>query len=144
MDAQERARRSAVAMFANDRASPWMGMGPPEVTPGTARMSLTVELHHCNGHYICHGAVIFGLADSAFAFACNSYNRPAVAQHNTITYLAPARVGDVLTAVATEVSRTGRGGLYDVTVSNQDGVQIAAFRGASRTIKGQHFEENAP
>ncbi|MEM7441351.1 MAG: hydroxyphenylacetyl-CoA thioesterase PaaI [Pseudomonadota bacterium] len=141
MDPQERAERSAVAMFANDKASPWMGMAPPEVTPGTARMSLTVEPHHCNGHYICHGAVIFGLADSAFAFACNSYNQLAVAQHNTITYLAPAKAGDLLTAVAVEVSRVGRGGLYDVAVSNQDGVQIAAFRGASRTVKGTHFEE---
>lgn len=141
MDAQERAERSAAAMFANDQASPWMGMTAPKVGPGSATMSLTVEPHHCNGHYICHGAVIFGLADSAFAFACNSYNQLAVAQHNTITYLSPARAGDVLTAVASELHRQGRGAIYDVTVTSQDGTQIAAFRGASRTVKGQHFEE---
>lgn len=128
-------------MFAGDRASPWFGMGAPRVTPGGAVMSLVVRDHHCNGHGICHGGVIFGLADSAFAFACNSYNQAAVAQHNAISYLAPARAGDTLTATATEVARSGRSGLYDVSVTNQDGVQIAAFRGASRTVKGQNFEE---
>lgn len=141
MDAQERAARSAAAMWAQDNASPWFGMSEPKVSPGEAVMTLTVARHHCNGHHICHGGVIFALADSAFAFACNSYNQATVAQHNTITYLAPAREGDVLTAHAREIARSGRSGLYDVAVTRQDGTLVAAFRGASRTVKGQNFEE---
>lgn len=141
MDPQERADRSAAAMWAEDRASPWFGMSAPTVSPGGATMSLTVQPHHCNGHHICHGGVIFALADSTFAFACNSYNQAAVAQHNTISYLAPGRLGDTLTATATEVARSGRSGLYDVVVTNQAGERIAAFRGASRTVKGQNFDE---
>lgn len=141
MTPQERAERSAEAMFAADRASPWFGMSKPQVAPGRARMTLKVEAHHCNGHDICHGGVIFALADSTFAFACNSYNAATVAQHNSISFLAPARAGDTLAAEAAEVSRSGRSGLYDVTVRNQDGLLVAAFRGASRTIRGQNFEE---
>jgi len=98
MTPKERAERSAQAMWANDRASPWIGMSAPEVDEGRAVMQLTVAAHHCNGHDICHGGVIFALADSAFAFACNSRNQATVAQHNTISYIAPGRLGDVLTA----------------------------------------------
>ncbi len=141
LDAQEIARRSAEAMWANDDASKWLGMSLDEVGPGTATTSFTVERHHTNGHDICHGGYIFTLADSAFAFACNSYNRLVVAQHNTITFIAPARLGDRLTARAHEIERYGRSGLYDVEVRDQEGRAIAAFRGASREIKGQHFEE---
>jgi acyl-CoA thioesterase len=102
-----------------------------------------VEKHHTNGHDICHGGFIFALADSAFAFACNSYNQVAVAQHNTISFIAPSFQGDRLTAVAREVTRNGRSGLYDVRVTNQDGRLIAELRGASRVIKGTHFENGA-
>lgn len=138
---QEIAEKSAEAMWARDAGSKWLGAILDTVGPGTARMSMTVEKHHTNGHDICHGGYIFTLADSAFAFACNSYNQIVVAQHNVITYIAPGRRGDVLTAEAREVSRSGRSGLYDVRVTNQDGELIAEFRGASRAVKGSHFEE---
>ncbi len=137
----EIAQRSAAAMWANDDASKWLGASLNEVAPGIAVMSMTVGKHHTNGHDICHGGFIFTLADSAFAFACNSYNQVVVAQSNTITFIAPGRLGDRLTATAREVARFGRSGVYDVTVKNQDGKLIAEFRGNSRVIKGQHFEE---
>lgn len=138
---QEIAEKSAEAMWAKDAASKWLGAAIEAVGPGTATLAMTVEKHHTNGHDICHGGFIFTLADSAFAFACNSYNQIVVAQHNTITYVAPGKRGDRLTAIAREVSRHGRSGLYDVTVTNQDGALIAEFRGASRAIAGKHFED---
>ena len=103
-------------------------------------MTFKVEAHHTNGHEICHGGYIFTLADTAFAFACNSYNQVCVAQQNSITYIKPGHNGDLLTATATEISRAGRSGVYDVLVSNQQGDTIALFRGLSRTLKGQLFE----
>ena len=141
MTPQDRARRSAEAMWATDRASAWFGMALDHVGPGLAEMSLTVGAHQCNGHGICHGAVLFALADSAFAFACNSYNQRAVAHQNAITFVAPGHQGDRLTARAVEVVLAGRSGVYDVTVTNQDGATLAVMRGNSRTIKGSHFEE---
>ncbi|SEG10939.1 acyl-CoA thioesterase [Jhaorihella thermophila] len=141
MTPQERARRSAQAMWAEDNASKWAGMEITHIDEGTATLELTVEPHHCNGHGICHGGVTFMLADSAFAFACNSRNQSTVAQHNVISFIAPGRQGDRLRAVAREVSLTGRSGIYDVTVTNQDGTVIAEFRGMSRAIKGQLFKE---
>lgn len=141
LTAEEIARRSAAAMWARDDASKWLGASLDAVGPGAATMSMTVECHHTNGHDICHGGFIFTLADSAFAFACNSYNQIAVAQHNVITFVAPGALGDRLVAEAREVTRAGRSGLYDVRVTNQAGTLIAEFRGASRTIKGRHFEE---
>lgn len=141
MTAEEIARRSAEAMWARDDASKWLGARLDTVGPGTASLSMKVEKHHTNGHDICHGGFIFTLADSAFAFACNSYNQIAVAQHNTISFIAPGFRGDRLTAQAREISRSGRSGLYDVRVTNQDGRLIAEFRGASRVIKGVHFED---
>ena len=143
MTAEEIARRSAEAMWARDDASKWLGARLDAVGPGTASVSMKVEKHHTNGHDICHGGFIFTLADSAFAFACNSYNQIAVAQHNTISFIAPGFRGDRLTAEAREISRSGRSGLYDVRVTNQDGRLIAEFRGASRVIKGVHFEDAA-
>lgn len=143
LTADEVARRSAEAMWARDDASKWLGGTLDAVGPGTATMSMTVEKHHTNGHDICHGGFIFTLADSAFAFACNSYNQIVVAQHNVITFVAPGRLGDRLTAVAREVTRFGRSGLYDVRVTDQTGRLIAEFRGASRVVKGQHFDETA-
>ena len=111
---------------------------------GFARLTLTVRPDHLNGHQICHGGVIFALADSAFAFACNSHNRLAVAQHNQISYLSPGRLGEVLTAEAREISRAGKSGITDVVVTGGDGRQVALFRGASRTLPGQHFDEEEP
>jgi len=140
---EERARRSTEAMWASDDASKWLGMDIAEVGPGRAVLTMTVEKHHTNGHDICHGGVIFSLADSAFAFACNSYNKHAVAQHNTITFIAPGQLGDRLTATAREISLRGRNGIYDVTVTNSEGATIAEFRGCSRIINGQHFAEEA-
>ncbi len=130
-------------MWATDKASKWLGMSLDDVGPGTARMSFTVEEHHCNGHLICHGGYIFTLADSCFAFACNSYNQVTLAQQNSITFCAPGHKGDRLTAEAAEVQKAGRSGVYDVTVRNQDGTIIAVMRGNSRTIKGSNFEEES-
>ena len=140
---EEVARRSAEAMWAHDDASKWLGASLDAIGPGTATMSMTVEKHHTNGHDICHGGFIFTLADSAFAFACNSYNEIVVAQHNTISFVAPGRLGHRLTAKAREVARFGRSGLYDVTVTDHEGQLIAEFRGASRVINGRHFDEGA-
>lgn len=141
MTAQERAEKSANAMWESDRASQFLGMEIVEIGEGTATLTMTVRPEFCNGHGMCHGGLTFTLADSAFAFACNSRNQATVAQHNQISYLAPGREGDVLTAHAREVNLSGRSGLYDVTVTNQDAVVIAEFRGASRAIRGQLFEE---
>ncbi len=141
MTPQERAERSATAMMANDRASPWLGITLDAIGPGTATMSFVVQDHHLNGHDVCHGGYIFTLADSAFAFACNSYNQATLAQQNSITYVSPGKGAERLTAAAIEVSKTGRSGVYDVTVTGEDGRVVALFRGLSRTIKGQNFEE---
>ncbi|SMX51093.1 hydroxyphenylacetyl-CoA thioesterase PaaI [Actibacterium lipolyticum] len=141
ISAKERAERSAEAMWRDDGASQWVGLELLGVDEGFARIALVVQAHHANGHGMCHGGVIFTLADSAFAFACNSYNQVTVAQHNSITYIAPGRVGDRLIATATEVSRTGRSGIYDVSVHDPEEKLIASFRGLSRTIGGALFEE---
>ena len=128
-------------MWSTDRASQALGMEIVAVGPGTATLTMPVTEDMANGWEICHGGYIFTLADSAFAFACNSYNQLAVAQHNTISFLRPGKLGERLTAVAREVTRAGRSGLYDVTVSDAAGKVIAEFRGASRVIDGRHFEE---
>ncbi len=141
MTPKERAEKSAAAMWAQDAASQWVGMDLTAVDEGQAVLELTVESHHCNGHGICHGGVTFMLADSAFAFACNSRNNATVAQHNVISYVAPGRLGDRLVARATEQSLTGRSGIYDVTVTNQNGEKLAEFRGFSRAIGGTLFDE---
>ena len=141
MTPQDRATRAAQAMWEDDRASAWIGLSLDGVAPGSATLTLEIQPHHCNGHGIGHGGITFTLADSAFAFACNSHNTRTVAQSNQIAYLAPVREGDRLTAHAREVSLSGRSGLYDVTVTNQDGVVVAEFRGQSRAIGGQLFEE---
>ncbi len=141
MQADERARRAAQAMWADDAASEWLGMELVAVSEGRAVLQLTVQAHHCNGHGTCHGGVLFSLADSAFAFACNSRNQATVAQHATISFTAPGRQGDVLQAEAREVSLTGRSGLYDVTVRRADGTVLAEFRGMSRAVPGHLFEE---
>ena len=141
MTPQERAQRSAEAMWATDTASQQMGMRIDAVAPGRAVLSMVVEERHLNGHRICHGGFIFTLADSAFAFACNSYNQVTVAQQNQVTFLAPGKLGERLTATCEETSKAGRSGIYDVTVTGEDGRTVALMRGLSRTIKGQNFEE---
>ena len=133
------ATKSAAAMWDGDAASKWLGAEMLFVDEGTATFTLTVEKHHANGHGICHGGFLFTLADTTFAFACNSRNQNTLAQHCAITYIAPAQIGDVLTAVAHEVSVSGRSGIYDVQITTQTGEVIAEFRGHSRTIKGQLF-----
>lgn len=142
MTPQQRADRVAAAMMASDKASPWVGIDPVSVGEGCATMALEVKEHHCNGHGICHGGITYLLADTTFAFACNSRNQSTVAYNNQISYLAPGQLGDRLTATATEVSLVGRSGIYDVKVTNQDAVVIAEFRGMSRAIRGQLFDEN--
>lgn len=143
MTPQELAEASTQALWDGDSTSQRLGMILSDVAPGQATLTMTVTEAMSNGHGTCHGGYIFTLADSAFAFACNAYNQRVVGQHASITYLFPARLGDRLTATATETSRQGRSGLYDVRVTNQDGIHIAEFRGHSRTVKGTHLPVNA-
>jgi acyl-CoA thioesterase len=143
MTPQDIAQGSARAMWNDDSTSQRLGMSLDHIAPGAATLTMTVTDQMTNGHGTCHGGYIFTLADSAFAFACNSYNQRAVAQQAAITYIAPAHLGDRLTAQAREVSRKGRGGIYDIRVTNQTGDHIAEFRGHSRTIKGTHLPEVA-
>ncbi|MEL6465862.1 MAG: hydroxyphenylacetyl-CoA thioesterase PaaI [Pseudomonadota bacterium] len=143
MTPQERAQRCANTMWATDQASQALGMRIVQVGPGTATLTMKVRPDMLNGHGMCHGGMIFSLADSAFAFACNTYNLITVAQQNQITYLAPGQADETLTATAAETARQGRSGTYDVAVTGADGRQIALFRGLSRTISGTHFNEDA-
>jgi acyl-CoA thioesterase len=138
MTPQELAEAAAAAMWAQDNASQGLGMTLEAIGPGTATLGMTVTADMVNGLDLCHGGFIFTLADSTFAFACNSYNQRAVAQIATITFIAPARRGDRLTAVAREVASFGRSGIYDIRVTDQHGRLIAEFRGHSRTVKGTH------
>ncbi|MBT9457391.1 MAG: hydroxyphenylacetyl-CoA thioesterase PaaI [Burkholderiaceae bacterium] len=125
------------AMFANDRASKSMGMEILAVGPGTATLRMAVRDDMLNGFDICHGGFITTLADSAFAFACNSHNELTVASGFAIDIVAPGREGDTLTAVAGEVSLSGRTGVYDITIRNQRDELVAVFRGKSYRIKGK-------
>ncbi len=136
MDAQELASASVQALWDTDLASQHLGMQIEHIAPGQARVSMMVTEKMVNGLGTCHGGYIFTLADSSFAFACNSANQRTVGQHATITYIAPAVLGDRLIAQARAVSQQGRSGLYDVAIVNQNGAQIAEFRGLSRSIKG--------
>ena len=144
MTPQDRAETCAKTMFDNDPASRGLGMQVEAIAPGTATLSMTVRPEMVNGHGIAHGGFIFALADSAFAFACNTYNQVTVAQQNQITYVSPGQEGERLTAQAEEVLRAGRSGTYDVTVRGEDGRIVALMRGLSRSIKGQTFPEETP
>ncbi len=137
MEPQALAEATVQAMFPRDNASQALGMRILEVAPGRARMSMLVRSDMLNGHATCHGGFIFALADSSFAFACNSRNLNTVASGCSIEYVAPALRNDVLTAEAQERTLAGRTGVYDITVSNQDGKIIALFRGKSYRIKGE-------
>jgi acyl-CoA thioesterase len=144
MTPQERARKVGEAMFANDVASKdTMGMELLACEPGRALMRMAVKPLHLNGHQICHGGFIFTLADSTFAFACNSHNRNTVAAGCSIEFLRPAHAGDVLTCEGLEQTLSGRHGIYDMRVSNQRGEVVAMFRGKSATIQGTVFPEGA-
>jgi acyl-CoA thioesterase len=131
------ARACADAMWAADSASRELGMELRDVAPGRAVLAMPVTANMVNGHGNMHGGYIFTLADSAFAFACNTYDQRTVAQHCSITYVRAGRLGDHLTAAAVERSRSGRSGIYDITVTRQDGTVIAEFRGHSRTVEGR-------
>lgn len=130
------AQQCAESMYQRDYAAIALEMKILEVRAGYARLSMVVRQDMSNGHGICHGGMIFSLADTAFAYACNSYNKVTVAAGCNIEYVAPGMLGDTLIAEAREVTVNGRSGIYDVAISNQDGQTIAFFRGKSRQIKG--------
>jgi len=142
-EAQALAERVAASMWPRDTASQALGMHIVRVAPGRAELAMPVRADMLNGHAICHGGFIFTLADSAFAYACNSYNLITVASGCGIDFIAPAREGDVLTAVGHERSASGRTGIYDIEVVNQRGEKIAFFRGKSYRIKG-HVIDTTP
>ena len=134
---QQTADRVRERMFASDRATQSLGMQVVAVSPGSATVTMTVRDDMLNGHQTCHGGLIAALADSAFAFACNSYNEMTVASGFAIDFIAPARPGDLLTATCTEVAKAGRSGVYDTLVTDQHGRRVAVFRGRSHTFKGK-------
>ncbi|OEO23075.1 phenylacetic acid degradation protein PaaD [Pseudomonas sp. J237] len=142
------ARSQAVAcaneMFERDQASRRIGMRLLAADPGSAQVGMTVREDMIQGHGTCHGGYLFALADSAFAFACNSYNDACVAIGCSIDYVVPARLGDTLTAHASELSRSGRTGNYDVRIENQDGQLIALFRGKSYKVRGTVLAQETP
>ena len=129
------ARACADSMWKEDSASSGLGMEILDMKAGSATMAMTVKPHMVNGHGITHGGFVFLLADSTFAFACNSRNERAVAAHCNISFIRPGKLGDRLVATATEISRSGRSGIYDIRVT-VDGVVVAEMRGHSRTIGG--------
>lgn len=136
MSPEEMAQATANTMYAADACSRALGLELLEVRPGYARMRMTVRADFLNGHQICHGGLIFTLADSTFAFACNSYNVNTVASGCSIEFLRPAREHDVLTAEAIEQTLSGRTGIYDIRVRNDADETVAMFRGKSAQIKG--------
>ena len=135
VDARRRARAAADALYAGDTASQALGIELLDAAPGCVRVAMTVRADMVNGHGICHGGVLFTLADSAFAFACNSHGQPMVAAGASIEFLAPAPRGARLTATATETSRTSRGGIYDVVVGRETGEPLAYFRGRCARLR---------
>ena len=141
---QQVAEAARDAMAASDRATRALGITIVAVGPGMATLRMAVRDDMLNGHDICHGGLIATLADSAFAFACNAYNEISVAAGFDINLMAAAKLGDVLTATAHELSKAGRTGVYDVAVTNQRGEAIAAFRGRSYTMKGRALVEGLP
>jgi acyl-CoA thioesterase len=132
------------AMWKNDHATKLLGMRIEAVGPGSATLSMTVRSDMLNGHATCHGGLLTSLADSAFGFACNAYNEASVAAGFDVNLMAPGREGDVLTAVARELSKTGRTGVYDVEVRNQRGELLTVFRGRSYTLKGKALVPGLP
>lgn len=139
MTDEETARKSADAMWADDHTAHALGMTLRGVGPGKASLAMTITKSMVNGHGIAHGGFIFTLADTAFAYACNSHNQRAVAQHAQISFLAPGKLGMTLIAEASERQRGDRSGIYDITVRDEAGTIIAEFRGWSRSIPGTFF-----
>jgi acyl-CoA thioesterase len=135
--AQQVAEAVRDAMWQDDHASKALGMTVHAIGPGTAQLSMTVRQDMLNGHQICHGGLMTTLADSTFAFACNAYNELTVASGFDVNIIASAKLGDTLTATASEVAKTRRTGVYDIDVRDQDGRRIAAFRGRSMTLTGK-------
>ncbi|WP_135079681.1 hydroxyphenylacetyl-CoA thioesterase PaaI [Terasakiella sp. SH-1] len=131
------AQQTKDAMFATDEMAQAMGIEIIEVAPGYAKGTMTVRKNMLNGFHMTHGGATFALADTIFAYACNTYNKVTVASGCDITYSGPSYEGDVLTAEAKETILMGRSGIYDVTVTKQDGTVVALFRGRSRTISGE-------
>lgn len=135
-DRQELAEAVRESMYRRDRATRVLGITVETIAPGSARCRMTVREDMVQGHATCHGGIVFTLADTAFAYACNAYNRATVALGAEITFVAPARAGDVLIATAGERSRAGRTGVYDIDVAKEDGTLIALFRGTSYETRG--------
>lgn len=131
-------------MWRDDRSSKALGMELLAVGPGTAQMRMTVREDMLNGHQICHGGLMTTLADSTFAFACNAYNELTVASGFDVNIIASAKLGDVLTATATEVAKTRRTGVYDIDVRDQNGRRLLAFRGRSSTLSGKPVVPGLP
>jgi acyl-CoA thioesterase len=134
---QQLAQSCADAMFQRDQASRNLGMEITQVSPGKATVTMPVSSIMIQGHGSCHGGYLFTLADSAFAFACNSYNKATVASGCSIDYMLGAREGDLLTASAVEQSRGNRTGVYDIAITNQNGHVVALFRGKSYQVRGE-------
>ena len=136
-EAQALADATAEAMYSRDRAAQALGIKIVRVQPGKALLTMAVRTDMVNGHHICHGGMIFTLADTAFAYACNSYNKNTVASACHIDFLAPAKEGETLEAEAVEQSASGRTGVYDITVRVAGGKTVALFRGKSYRINGE-------
>ncbi|MDE2363513.1 MAG: hydroxyphenylacetyl-CoA thioesterase PaaI [Hyphomicrobiales bacterium] len=141
MEAADLARACAMKMIEGDEVRRALGIEIASVAPGAAVATMLVRRDMLNSREMCHGGVIFSLADTAFAYACNSHDVATVAQNCSIAFLAPARLGDVLTATAREAALAGRSGVYDVAVRRQDGSPIAEFQGLSRSIGGSVLAE---
>ncbi len=138
---QRTADRAAQALWRGDAASRQLGMSVDSCGPGRASVSMPIRPDMVNGHGICHGGLVFALADSAFAFACNSYGNNTVAAGAAIEFLAPAREGDLLRAIAVERWRAGRAGIYEIEVRNQQGELVALFRGRSHQMAGRLIDD---
>ncbi|MBS1142938.1 MAG: Phenylacetic acid degradation-related protein:Phenylacetic acid degradation protein PaaD [Proteobacteria bacterium] len=137
VEAQALADATAEAMYSRDRAAQALGIRIVRVQPGASLLTMVVRSDMVNGHHICHGGMIFSLADTAFAYACNSYNKNTVASACHIDFLAPAKEGETLEAEAVERSASGRTGVYDITVRIAGGKTVALFRGKSYRINGE-------
>lgn len=138
---QRIAERAAKALFDGDRASQVLGMTIESCGPGQATVSMRIRPDMVNGHRICHGGLIFALADSAFAFACNSHGDNTVAAGAAIEFLAPGREGDLLQAIAQERWRAGKAGIYEIEVRNQRDETVALFRGRSHQVAGRLIDD---
>jgi acyl-CoA thioesterase len=143
-DPQALAEAVGRELYARDRNAQSVGIKLDEIRPGFARMHLKIRPEMVNSHDICHGGVLFTLADTAFAYACNSYNHATVASGCSIDFVAPAHVGETLTAVAEERARSGRTGVYDIEILNGHGHAVAYFRGKSYRVKGEVLQTGAP